>query len=83
MQVPVAPVFGAVCPTGYNSNSSQAQFDGGTHYFGDVELVEPLEEGRTVTMAPSLSPREVEIYVLDEPYPIDAEDLFSSFEFGV
>ena len=34
---------GAVCPTGHNSDSSQARFDGGAHYFGDVELVEPLE----------------------------------------
>ena len=42
---------GAVCPTGHNSNSSQARFDGGEHYFGDVEFP-AAPEGREAGSCP-------------------------------
>ena len=73
----------AVCPTGHNSNSSQVRFDCGGHYFGDIELPEPLERGRTVALYLSLNPRGMEIYALDEPTPDDNEDLFPSSELEV
>ena len=73
---------GAVCPTGHKSDSSRARFDSGAHYLGDVELAEPMEEDGSVAVVPSLSLSGMEIYEVDDPYPIDDEDLFSSPELG-
>ena len=33
---------GTIHPTDHNSKSSQAWFDGGAHYFGDAEVVNPI-----------------------------------------
>ena len=68
----------AVHPTGNNSDSSQVRFDDVACYFGDVELAEPMEEDRSAAAAPSLSPHEMDIYEVTEPYLIDDENLSSS-----
>ena len=69
---------GAVCPTGHNSDTSQAWFNGGEHYFGDIEVSAPPEERRTRALSLSLDLRGMEIYALDEPTADDNEGLFSS-----
>ena len=67
---------GVIQSTGHNSNSSQARFDGGARYFGDVTVAEPIEEGYAAASA-NLLPCGM-IYVLDNTSANDDEDLFSN-----
>ena len=73
---------GAVFSTGHNSDSSQAQFGGGACYFGDDELVEPMEGEGSMAVASNLLSGGMAICVLDEPYSDNDKDLFSSSEGG-
>ena len=45
-------------------------------------MAEPIEEEGYATTALNLLPRGMEIYVVDEPYSDDDEDLFSGSEAG-
>ena len=73
-----ASSVGAVCPTGHNSDTSQARFGGGEHYFGDVELSVPPEGRDARALSPSLDPHGMEVYILDEATSDDSEVLFLS-----
>ena len=57
----------AVCPMGYNSDSSQAWFDVGEQWFGYVELPLPSAVRISWDLSPSLDPRGFEDYAADEP----------------
>ena len=72
---------GAVGLTCHNSDSAQARFDGGACYFGDTGLAVPMEE-ESAAMAPNLSPRGIDIYVVDKPSSNDEKDLSSSSDAG-
>ena len=67
-----------VCLTGQNSDTSQARFDGEEHYFGCVEFLGPPEGMKAGALSPSLDPRGLEDYTLDEATSDDNEDLFPS-----
>ena len=67
-----------VRPTGHNSDSSQAQFDGGEYLFGYVELPSPSTVHIDGAFSLSLDPRGFEDYAADEPFFDDSGELFLS-----
>ena len=64
----------AVCPMGYNSDSSQAWFDVGEQWFGYVELPLPSAVRISWDLFLSLDPRGFEDYAADEPPSDDSKD---------
>ena len=68
----------AVRCTGHNFDTSQVRFDGGEHYFGNVELPAVPEGREAGVLSPNLDPCGVKGCVMDEATSNDSEDLFPS-----
>ena len=77
-----ASSIGAVCPSGHNTDSSQVRFGGELIIGGILGQWKSGLRGGPAVAAPNLSPIGLDLYVVEEEYLNDEDNLFSNSEAG-